>query len=398
MKHERIISNRLKAIKFDITRRLILRKSVYYVGVGLGLMAFWVTSCNGNNGQSRDVIHVPSLTEYLEQGYMPYLTFDEWSMKGGNMLGEVADSFDDRIVLLKDEDSVIHVVRVGYLSQVLTYYKKDWGWYNRVVITGEDSCVYDRYILKDTIIELKIETHSDVRVLKEMYVKTRDKCIISRLHDTCTWRGNELPQWHGMNTLCSTVYMLGKGKKASYYLPSSFWDNPEYYLEYPIDDTTIFSRSPGFGYGNGTLVHCKESGPLLEFERDEDVIFKTVDVKPRCIGGQQALAKYIYRHSGPMVRKEIQNGGIPINLCISEAGDVVRRELYNVYDDNSEKDKLEKQICRTIPIKFEPATIFGHPVSCWYFIYIDHNDVGYHRKDGKEQIYIPHTIKEEWHF
>ena len=140
-------------------------------------------------------------------------------------------------------------------------------------------------------------------------------------------------------------------------------------------------------------MHCKESGPLLEYERDEDGIFKTVEVKPRCVSGQQALAKYIYRHSGPMVRKVIQKGRIPINLCISDAGNVVRCELYGDYVDNSQKDKLEKQICRAIPIKFEPATIFGHPVSCWYTIYIDHNDVGYHRDDGKEEIIIPHTIK-----
>ena len=62
------------------------------------------------------------------------------------------------------------------------------------------------------------------------------------------------------------------------------------------------------------------------------------------------------------------------------------------------KDKLEKQICREIPIKFEPATIFGHPVSCWYIIYIDPNDVGYHRKDGKEHNFVTRTIKEEWPF
>ncbi len=375
MKHGKNICDKLKAI---------------IAGVGLGLMAFCLTSCNG---QPRDVNHVPSVTEYQEQGYTPYLAFDEWSMKGGVMLGEVADSCDQRIVLLKDEDSVVYVVRAGYLSQVLTYYKKDWGWYNRVVITGEDSCVYDRYILKDTIIELQIETHSDNQVFRNMYVKTRDKCIVSRLHDTCTWSGDELPQWHDMNALRSTVYEMGKGKKASYYLPSSFWDKPEYYLEYPVADTTIFSRS--LGLGNGTLIHCKESGSLLEYERDKDGIFKTVEVKPRCISGQRALANYIYRHSGPMIRKEIQNGGIPINLCISDAGDVVRCELYDV---NSEKDKLEKQICREIPIKFEPATIFGHPVSCWYIIYIDPNDVGYHRKDGKELINVTHTIKKEWFF
>lgn len=391
MKHGKTICKTLKAIKLDLTRRLTLSMSVYYVGVGLGLMAFCLTSCNG---QSRDVNHVPSVTEYLEQGYTPYLAFDEWSMKGGVMLGKAADSYDERTVLLKDEDSVVHVVRVGYLSQVLTYYKKNWGWYNRVVITSEDSCVYDRYILKDTIIELQIEAHSDGKVFRNMYVKTRDKCIVSRLHDTCTWSGDELPQWRDMNTLDSTVYELGKGKKASYYLPSTFWDKPEYYFEYPVADTTTFSRS--LGLGNGTLKHCKESGPLLEYERDEDGIFKSAEVKPRCIGGQQALAKYIYRHSGPMVRKKIQDGGISINLCISDAGDVARCELYGDYVDNSEKNKLEKQICRAIPIKFEPATIFGHPVSCWYIIYIDPNDVGYQRKDGKELIHLPRTIKSSW--
>ena len=64
----------------------------------------------------------------------------------------------------------------------------------------------------------------------------------------------------------------------------------------------------------------------------------------------------------------------------------------------SEKDKLEKQICRDIPVKLEPATIFGHPVSCWYAIYINPEDVGYHRKDGKEYIYldVTHTIKSEF--
>jgi hypothetical protein len=377
MKHCRNICDKFKAI---------------IAGLILGLIAICVTSCNG---QSRDVNHIPSVTEYLKQGYTPYLAFDEWSMRGGVMLWEVADSCDERIVLLKDEDSVVHVVRLGFiLSPVLTYYKKDWGWYNRVVITGEDSCVYDRYILKDTIIELQIETHSDGKVFRNMYVKTRDKCTVSRLHNTCTWSGDELPQWHGMSAVRSTVYELGKGKKASYYLPSSFWDKPEYYLEYPAADTTIFSRS--LGLGNGTLKHCKESGSLLEYGRDEDGIFKSAEVKPRCIGGQQALAKYIYRHSGPMIRKKIQNGGISINLCISDAGDVVKCELYGDYVDNSEKDKLEKQICREIPIKFEPATIFGHPVSCWYIIYIDPNDVGYHRKDSNEQIFVTHTLKSEF--
>ena len=280
-------------------------------GLSMGLMFFYVISCNDNNGQSSNDNHVTSVTEYLDQGYTPYHSFDEWSMKGDSMLWPVADFSDGRTVLLKDEDSVVHVVRVGFLSQVLTYYKKDWGWYNRVVFTGQDSCVYDRYILKDSIIELKKETYSDGRVLKKMYVKTRDKCIISMLHDTCTWSDNELPQWHGMNALSSIEYKLGKGKKASYYLPSSFWDKPEFYLEYPVDDTTIFSRSPGFGYGNATLIQYKESGPLLEFERDEDGIFKTVEVEPHCIGGQQALAKYIYRHSGSMVRKMIQMVTLP---------------------------------------------------------------------------------------
>lgn len=377
MKQGEIICNTLKAI---------------IVGWSLGLMAFYV-SCDVNNSQSSDVHQITSVTDYLDQDYLPFHSFDEWSMKGDIMLWPVANFSDGRIVLVKDEDSVVHVVRVGYLSQVLTYSKKDWGWYNRVVFTGPDSCVYDRYILKDSIIELKIATYSDGRVSKEMYVKTREECIVSKLQGTCTWRGDELPKWHEMNTLSSTVFKLGKGKKASYYLPSSFWDEREYYLEYPVDDTTIFSRSPGFGYGNATLMHCKESGPLLEYERDEDGIFKTVEVKPRCVSGQQALAKYIYRHSGPMVRKVIQKGRIPINLCISDAGNVVRCELYGDYVDNSQKDKLEKQICRAIPIKFEPATIFGHPVSCWYTIYIDHNDVGYHRDDGKEEIIIPHTIK-----
>ncbi len=378
MKHYRDICDKLKAI---------------IAGLSLVLMAFCVTSCNGDNGQPRDVNHVPSLTEYLEQGYTPYLAFDEWSMKGVVMLANVTDNCDDGIILIKDEDSVVYVVRVGYLSQILTYYKKDWGWYNRVVITGEDSCVYDRYILKDTIIELKLENNSDGKVFKNMYIKTRDKCIASRLHNTCSWNGVELPQWHDMKALSSTVYELGKGKKASYYLPSSFWDKPEYYYEYPVADTTVFSRS--LGLGNGTLMHCKESGPLLEFGRDNDGIFKSAEVNPRCIGGQQALAKYIYRHSGPMIRKEIQNGGISICFCISDAGDVVRSE---VYDGISEKDKLEKQICRDIPIKFEPATIFGHPVSCWYSIYINPNDVGYHRKDGKEHIFVTRTLKESEFF
>ena len=378
MKHYRDICDKLKAI---------------IAGLSLVLMAFCVTSCNGDNGQPRDVNHVPSLTEYLEQGYTPYLAFDEWSMKGVVMLANVTDNCDDGIILIKDEDSVVYVVRVGYLSQILTYYKKDWGWYNRVVITGEDSCVYDRYILKDTIIELKLENNSDGKVFKNMYIKTRDKCIASRLHNTCSWNGVELPQWHDMKALSSTVYELGKGKKASYYLPSSFWDKPEYYYEYPVADTTVFSRS--LGLGNGTLMHCKESGPLLEFGRDNDGIFKSAEVNPRCIGGQQALAKYIYRHSGPMIRKEIQNGGISISFCISDAGDVVRSE---VYDGISEKDKLEKQICRDIPIKFEPATIFGHPVSCWYSIYINPNDVGYHRKDGKEHIFVTRTLKESEFF
>ena len=375
MKHCRNICDKFKAI---------------IAGLSLGLIAICVTSCNGH---PHDVNHVPSVTEYLEQGYTPYLVFDEWSMRGDIMLANVTDNCDEGIVLLKDEDSLVHVVRVGYLSQVLTYYKKDWGWYNRVVITGEDSCVYDRYILKDTIIELQIETHSDGNVFRNMYVKTRDKCIVSRLHDTCTWSGDELPQWRDMKALRSTVYELGKGKKASYYLPSSFWDKPEYYFEYPVADTTIFSRF--LGLGDGTLIHCKESGPLLEYGRDEDGIFKTVEVMPRCIGDQQALAKYIYRHSGPMIRKKIQNGGICIHLCVSAAGDIVRCKLNN---DMSEKDKLEKQICRDIPDKLEPATIFGHPVSCWYAIYINPEDVGYHRKDGKEYIYldVTHTIKSEF--
>ena len=378
MKHYRDICDKLKAI---------------IAGLSLVLMAFCVTSCNGDNGQPRDVNHVPSLTEYLEQGYTPYLAFDEWSMKGVIMLANVTDNCDDGIILIKDEDSVVYVVRVGYFSQILTYYKKDWGWYNRVVITGEDSCVYDRYILKDTIIELKLENNSDGKVFKNMYIKTRDKCIASRLHNTCSWNDVELPQWHDMKALSSTVYELGKGKKASYYLPSTFWDKPEYYFEYPVADTTTFSRS--LGLGNGTLKHCKESGSLLEFGRDNDGIFKSAEVNPRCIGGQHALVKYIYRHSGPMIRKKIQNGGISIRLCISDAGDVVRSE---VYDGISEKDKLEKQICRDIPIKFEPATIFGHPVSCWYSIYINPNDVGYHRKDGKEHIFVTRTLKESEFF
>ena len=359
-------------------------------GMSLGLVAFFVTSCDG---QARDVNHVPSVTEYLELGYTPYLAFDEWLMKGSVMLWEweVANSCDERIVLLKDEDSLVHVVRVGCLSQVLTYYKKDWGWYNRVVITGEDSCVYDRYILKDTIIELQIDAFNDGKVLKNMYVKTRNKCIASTLHDTCTWSGCELPQWHDMKALHSTVYELGRGKKASYYLPSSFWDKPEYYYEYPVADTTIFTRS--LGLGDGTLKHCKDNGWLLEFEKDKDGIFNTVEVKPRCKGGQQALAKYIYRHSGPMIRKRIQNGGLCIYLCVSAAGDIVRCKLEN---DMSEKDKLEKQICRNIPVKFETATIFGHPVSCWYIIYIDPDDVGYHRKDGKEHIFVTRTLKSDF--
>jgi hypothetical protein len=97
-----------------------------------------------------------------------------------------------------------------------------------------------------------------------------------------------------------------------------------------------------------------------------------------------------------MIRKKIQNGGISIHLCVSAAGDVVKCEFYGDYVDNSEKDKLEKQICREIPIKFEPATIFGHPVSCWYIIYIDPNDVGYHRKDSNEQIFVTRTLKSEF--
>ena len=359
--------------------------------LSMGLMVFYVTSCNVKDGQSNDVHHITSVKDYLDQGYTPYHSFDEWSMKGDIMLWPVVDFSNGRIVLVKDEDSVVHVVRVGYLSRVLSYTKKDWGWYNRVVFTGQDSCVYDRYILKDSIIELKIATNSDGRVFKEMYVKTRDKCIVSQLHDTCTWRGNQLPQWHDMNVLCSTVYELGKGKKASYYLPSSFWDKPEYYLEYPVDDTTVFSRSPGFGIGNGTLMYSKETGPLLEYERDEDGIFKTVEVQPRCIGGWQALAKYIYRHSGPLVRKKIQDGYIAIRFSVSATGNIMRCEL----EDEKDKDKLEKQICHPIPFKFEPATIVGHPVSCWYTIYIHPSDVGYHRNDGKESFSVTRTLKKE---
>jgi hypothetical protein len=362
---------------------------VIIAGMSLGLMAFCVTSCNG---QSRDVNHVPSsVTEYLEQGYTPYLAFDEWSMKGGVMLWEVADSYDERIVLLKDEDSLVHVVRKDHLSQVLTYYKKDWGWYNQVVIEGENSYVYDRYVLEDTVVELKLETRSNGQVFKTMYIKTHDKCIVAKLDDSCAWSGDELPGWHDMKARRSTVFEICRGKKACYYLPSSFWDNPEYYYEYPASDTTSFSFSRFLGLGNGTLILCKETGPILEYKRDSDGIFNSVEVKPHCLEGNHALANYIYRHSGPKIRKKIQNGGITIGLCISDTGKIMKCELV---DESSYKDKLEKQICDAIPFKFEPATIYGHPVSCWCALHIGPNDVGYHRADQKEYITVTRTLKE----
>lgn len=380
MKLGKTICKTLKAIKLDITCRLTLRKSSYFVGVSLGMMCFYATSC--------DLNIAPSLTDYLEQGYMPYSTFDEWSMKGYIKLSHVTDSCDDRIVLVKDEDSLVHVVRVNNLTQVLTYFKKDWGWYNRVVFK-EDSCVYDRYILKDTVIELQIETLSDGRVYKNMYVKTRDKCTVAWLYDNCTWSGDELPQWHAMNKRRSTVFELRKGKRSSYYLPSTSWDNPKDYYVYPAADTTVFSRSPGLETGtikHGRVHHKADKLGVVLFDenfnpieryKDEDGFFWDVEVAPRCMGGEPALAHYIFQHSGSKVREMIRYDYIDMRFCISAKGEVMRMELIA---PSSNKKELEKQICPEIPFNFEPATILEQPVPCWYEIRIDANSVvAYHR-------------------
>ena len=357
MKLEIIICKMLKSIKLDITYHHALKKSAFVASVGLGLIGFSATPCIINN--------IPSVTEFLEQGYTPYLTFDEWSMKGDSVL-QMTDSCDDRIVLVKNEDSLVHVVRVNDLTQVLTYFKKDWGWYNRVALK-RDSCVYDRYIMKDTVIELQIETLSDGRVYKYMYVKTRDNCTFSWLHETCTWSDDELPQWHAMNAHRSIVFELRKGKKASYYLPSSLWNqlcDPEEYYVYSTADTTIFSRSPGLE--TGILKNYKLDAYVCE--KDKDGIFRNAEVLPRCKDGEHELAEYIFQHSGSKVKKMILDDKIVMDICVSTAGDVIRCELN--YPTNNKED-LEKQICREIPIKFEPATILEQTVTCWYTITID---------------------------
>ncbi len=378
MRHGKTICKTLKTI----TSRLKLMKSDFFVGVDLGLLFFYAISCGLNNA--------PSITDYLEQGYMPYSTFDEWSMKGDIKLAQVTDSCDDRIVLVKDEDSLVHVVRVNNLTQVLTYFKKDWGWYNRVVFK-EDSCVYDRYILKDTVIELQIETLSDGRVYKNMYVKTRDKCTVAWLYDNCTWSGDELPQWHAMNKRRSTVFELRKGKRSSYYLPSTSWDNPKDYYVYPAADTTVFSRSPGFE--TGTIKHGRKHNKvdIFEFDRvlfddnfnpivkykDEDGIFLDVEVMPRCIGGEPALAHYIFQNSSSKVRETILDNGLNMHICVSSAGEVLR---WKIFQSMGDKEELEKEMCRKISLKFEPATIFEQPVPCWCEIHIDANSiVAYHK-------------------
>ena len=376
MRHGKTICKTLKTI----TSRLKLMKSGFFVGVGLGLLFFYAISCGLNNA--------PSITDYMEQGYMPYSTFDEWLMKGDTKLAHVTDSCDDRIVLVKDEDSLLHVVRVNDLTRVFTYFKKYWGWYNRVVFK-EDSCVYDRYILKDTVIELQIETLSDGRVYKNMYVKTRDKCTVAWLYDNCTWSGDELPQWHAMNKRRSTVFELRKGKRSSYYLPSTSWDNPKDYYVYPAADTTVFSRSPGLE--TGTIKHGRKHNkvdifdlvlldenfnPIVKY-KDEDGIFWDVEVVPRCIDGEPALAHYIFQHSSSNVREMIRYDHIDMRFCISATGKVMRREL--IFPSNNKKE-LEKQICPDIPFNFEPATILEQPVPCWYEIRIDANSVvAYHR-------------------
>ena len=380
MKHGKSIYKTLKAIRVDITRHLKLRKSDFFVGVSLGLMFFYATSCDLNNA--------PSVTNYLEQGYMPYSTFDEWSMKGDIKLAHVTDSCDDRIVLVKDEDSLVHVVRVNDLTHVLTYFKKDWGWYNRVSLKG-DTSVYDRYILKDTVIELQIETLGDGRVYKNMYVKTRDKCTIAWLYDTCTWSGDELPQWQAMNKWRSTVFELRKGKRLSYYLPSTSWDNPKDYYVYPATDTTVFSRSPGLETGtikHGRVHHKVDKFDLVMLDKnyneiirykDEDGTFWDVEIEPRCIDGELALAHFVFQHSGSRVREMIRYDHIDMRFCISATGKVMRWELIF---PSSNKKELEKQICPEIPFNFEPATILEQPVPCWYEIHIDANSVvGYHR-------------------
>ena len=376
MRHGKTICKTLKTI----TSHLKLRKSDFFVGVSLGLMFFYATSCDLNNA--------PSVTNYLEQGYMPYSTFDEWSMKGDIKLAHVTDSCDDRIVLVKDEDSLVHVVRVNDLTHVLTYFKKDWGWYNRVSLKG-DTSVYDRYILKDTVIELQIETLGDGRVYKNMYVKTRDKCTVAWLYDTCTWSGDELPQWQAMNKWRSTVFELRKGKRLSYYLPSTSWDNPKDYYVYPATDTTVFSRSPGLE--TGTIKHGRVHHKVDKFDlamldknyneiiryKDEDGTFWDVEIEPRCIDGELALAHFVFQHSGSKVREMIRYDHIDMRFCISATGKVMRWELIF---PSSNKKELEKQICPEIPFNFEPATILEQPVPCWYEIHIDANSVvGYHR-------------------
>lgn len=375
MKLGKTICKTLKAI----TCRLSVRKYIYFVGVSLGLMYFYATSCNFN--------HTPLVTDYMEQGYTPYLTFDEWSMKGDIKLTHVTDSCDNRIVLVKDEDSLVHVVRVNDLTQVLTYFKKDWGWYNRVVLK-EDSCVYDRYILKDTVIELQIETLSDGRVYKNMYVKTRDKCTVAWLYDNCTWSGDELPQWHAMNKRRTTVFELRKGKRSSYYLPSTSWDNPKDYYVYPAADTTVFSRSPGLETGSikhgrehhkvnkYDLVMFDENYQPIEKYKDKDGTFWDVEVIPHCIDGEYALGHYIFQHSGSKVREMIQYDHIDMRFCVSATGEVMRKELIF---PSSNKKKLEKQICQEIPFNFEPATILEQPVPCWFEIRIDARVIDYHR-------------------
>ena len=59
MKQGEIICNTLKAI---------------IVGLSLGLMAFYV-SCDVNNSQSSDVHQITSVTEYLDQDYLPFHSF-----------------------------------------------------------------------------------------------------------------------------------------------------------------------------------------------------------------------------------------------------------------------------------------------------------------------------------
>lgn len=379
MKHGRIICNRLKAIKFDITHQNAMKKAAFIVAVSLEAMFFFTTSCNFK--------HTPSVTDYLEQGFTPFLTFDEWSMKGDTKLAHMTDSCDNKIVLVKDEDSLVHVVRVNDLTQVLRYSKKNWGWYNRVVLKG-DSCVYDRYIMKDTVIELQIETLSDGRVYKNMYVKTRDNCTVAWLYDTCTWSGDELPQWHYMNARRSTVFELRKGKRSSYYLPSTSWDDPKDYYVYPAADTTVFSRSPGFETGtikHGRVHYKVDKLGLVMFDenyneiiryKDKDGTFWDVEVAPRCIDGELTLAHYIFQHSGSKVREMIRYDHIDMRFCISATGKVMRWELIF---PSSNKKELEKQICSEIPFNFEPATILEQPVPCWYEIHIDARVIDYHR-------------------